>query len=166
MELLDLPYDVGMSYLHKHGLPDELSKRVISFAGSWMLFLSHAALTYKLCKNKDMDHVFDEIIGDLHQTFVWKGIKAVIKERPLSLDILKDLQEFDDEIGFELSKYSKSCEDWDMKHEKVVDGLMNGNVLRYMVTSDSKSSSGKKRLHVTWHNQLIKKELIELFEIN
>ena len=166
LEILDLPYDVGMSYLHKRGLPDELSKRVIDFAGSRMLFLTRAGNTYELCESKDMDHVFAEIIGDLHQTFVRKGIKAVIKGRPLSLDILKDLQEFDDEIGFDFSKYSKSCEDWDMKREKVFDGLVNGNVLRYTVTSDSKSLSGKKRLHVTWHNQLIKNELIELFELN
>ena len=46
LEILDLPYDMGMSYLCKRGLPDELSKRVIDFAGSRMIIISIACCPY------------------------------------------------------------------------------------------------------------------------
>ena len=166
LEILDLPYDVGMSYLRKRGLPDELSKQVIDFAGSRMIFLSRAGNTYKKCKNKDMGHVFAEIIGDLRQTFLQQAVDAVIDERPISVDILKQLQEFDDGIGFEVYEYSQNHEkDWKTKRKAVLHELVNGNALRYTFTSDSKSPLGKT-LHVTWHNQLVKKELIKLFKPN
>ena len=41
LKILDLPHDVGISYLHKRGLPDELAKQVIDLAGSRMIFLKH-----------------------------------------------------------------------------------------------------------------------------
>ena len=164
LEILDLPYDMGMSYLCKRGLPDELSKRVIDFAGSRMLFLTRAALTYKLCKNKDMDHVFAKIIGDLRQTFLRQAIDAVIDENPLFVDILEHLQKFDD--GFDVHDYLMSHEkDLRKKCKEVIDGLVNGNALRYTFASDSKSPLGEM-LHVTWHSQLFKKELIRLFKHN
>ena len=166
LEILDLPYDMGMSYLRKRGLPDELSKRVIDFSGSRMLFLTRAARTYKLCKNKDMDHVFAKIIGVLRQVFLQQAIDAAIDENPLFVDILEHLQKFDDEIGFDVHDYLMSLEkDLRKKCKEVIDGLVNGNALRYTFASDSKSPLGET-LHVTWHSQLVKKELIKLFKHN